>query len=71
MWRLPPLMLLLACDIDTPFDVAVAPCDARRVWYPDADGDGLGEDGEIYVSCKDPGQGWTETPPPSDTDTDP
>ena len=48
-------------------------CDDRHAWYPDEDGDGLGERTAIYVGCHPP-EGWVLVPEPaggsgSDTDT--
>ena len=32
-------------------------CEERSAWYPDADGDGLGEGTDVYVGCEAP-TGW-------------
>lgn len=37
-------------------------CSPRIIAYPDADGDGIGDPGEIYVGCFPP-DGWVLTPP--------
>jgi hypothetical protein len=50
-----------------------ANCDERSPYYPDRDGDGVGEPGAVYLGCEAV-PGWTEVPPPADTDpadTDP
>ena len=55
-------------------------CDERTAFYPDADGDGLGETTDVYVGCEAP-DGWvtnaddvedpdTDTNADTDTDTD-
>ena len=47
-------------------------CSPRHAYFPDADGDGVGEPGALYVGCSAP-EGWVDVPPSSrDTaDTDP
>lgn len=32
-------------------------CDPRTAYYPDEDGDGLGEPSDIYIGCEAP-EGW-------------
>ena len=44
-------------------------CSPRKAFYPDDDGDGLGDAGTVYIGCEAP-PGWVEIPPPIDTDTD-
>ncbi len=43
-------------------------CDPRVAYYPDADGDGLGERTAVYVGCIAP-DGWVTLLEPLDTDT--
>jgi len=66
------LALLPAC-VENPFETIEAPCEERGGWYADTDGDGVGDPGsDLWVTCDDPGEGWTDVPPPhtDDTDTD-
>ena len=67
----PLLAALLGCNL-LPDPLPLRDCASRAAWYPDADGDGLGEPTDVYVGC-DPPDGWvgvvatwTErpTPPP-------
>lgn len=64
-------LALLACDIEEPVP---RNCADRVAFYPDADGDGLGEPTEVYVGCEPP-DGWvtelepTPTTPTTTTDT--
>lgn len=53
-------------------------CETRQAFYPDADGDGIGEVGAIFFGCSAPA-GYTatapadlpvDTDPPADTDDD-
>ena len=72
------IVLLGACSLlqdDNP--PTEADCVARGTFYPDTDGDGIGEPGTVYVGC-DPPEGYVDIPPsptlPGDTDppdTDP
>jgi len=57
----------VACDGESPFATPQAPCESRTAWWPDEDGDGEAEPGEVLISCEDPGDGWVDEPPP-DTD---
>lgn len=44
-------------------------CDSRIAYYPDADGDGLGERTAVYIGCEPPA-GWVpilEQAPPEDS----
>ena len=50
---LPLLVLLTAC---LPASVS-RNCDTRQAWYPDGDGDGIGEPTDIYIGCEAP-EGW-------------
>ena len=43
-------------------------CDPRGAFYPDADGDGVGDVGAVYIGCEAP-EGYVAIPPPLDTDT--
>jgi len=47
-------------------------CDTRRPYWPDADGDGVGDPGtSVYIGCDAP-EGYVETgPPPPDTASPP
>jgi hypothetical protein len=48
-------------------------CSPRVAYYPDADGDGIGEPTDMYVGCEAP-DGWATTVGSGDTDpldTDP
>lgn len=56
------LFALSSCDVGNPIRRDEAPCDERTPWYPIDGSD------QIYVSCEDPGEGWTREPPPLDTD---
>ena len=68
-------MLTLAvsgCDLGILADEPEPECEVRTAFYPDEDGDGVGDAGEIYIGCEAP-EGWVDVPPPSgetdDTDT--
>jgi hypothetical protein len=41
-------------------------CETRTAYYPDADADGVGEPGAVYIACAAPA-GWVDVPP-SDSD---
>jgi hypothetical protein len=41
-------------------------CETRVAWYPDADGDGLGEPTDVYLGCQGP-DGWTTALAPAHT----
>ena len=44
-------------------------CEERTAWYPDADGDGLGEGSDVYLGCEAP-DGWvTNADDVDDTDS--
>ena len=65
------LVCLVGCEIEGPFSQPEAPCETRSAWWPDADGDGEADSDEVYVTCDDPGDGWTDSPwVEPDTDTD-
>ncbi len=55
------LMLLPGCEFIRG-DGIERNCDTRQAFYPDADGDGIGDDGAIYVGCTAP-EGYVERPP--------
>lgn len=62
MW----ILALWACDIvDLPPE---RNCSERTVYYPDEDGDGVGDRDRVYVGCEQP-EGWVTEPPPADSDT--
>lgn len=56
------LVALAGCEIEGPFNTPDPPCDERSAWWPDEDGDGEPDTDEVYVTCDDPGEGWTDTP---------
>lgn len=69
------LLLLLPALAGCNPEVIVRNCAARVAYYPDADGDGLGEPTDVYVGCFAP-PGWvsllgvdTGGPPPTTGDT--
>ena len=44
-------------------------CEERTPFYPDPDGDGVGNPGAVYLGCELP-PGWSDVEPPvEDTDT--
>jgi hypothetical protein len=51
------LLIFGACDLPDP--PPEDDCKRRTAWYPDEDGDGLGEAGDVYVGCKPP-KGWVQ-----------
>lgn len=54
-------MLLTACALPEPIE---RNCLHRQAFYPDPDGDGIGDPSEVFVGCEAP-QGWVsvlETP---------
>lgn len=58
----PVLMLLSGCELIAQLTEELpAPrnCEERSSWYPDEDGDGLGEPTEVYVGCQAP-TGWVD-----------
>ena len=58
--RILACLLLSAClDIEPPPE---ANCAERAAHWPDADGDGEGDAGEVYIGC-DPPDGWVDVPP--------
>ncbi|MEZ4317068.1 MAG: hypothetical protein R3F61_06180 [Myxococcota bacterium] len=57
MTALSALLMLLACTGSTPVEPACA--EPLRYW-PDADGDGVGEPGATYSGCSPPA-GWVTT----------
>jgi hypothetical protein len=59
-----------ACTTFFPPPVEAA-CKDPRVFYPDEDGDGVGEPTEVFVGCEAP-DGWVEAVVPAATgDTGP
>ena len=51
-----PILLLAACNLE------LGPernCDVRSAYYPDDDGDGVGEPTDVYVGCEAP-EGWVD-----------
>ena len=61
-----PLLLALAACITDP--LPPRNCASRIAFYPDADGDGLGERTDVFVGCEPP-PGWVPVlePPPRDS----
>mgnify|MGYP006928180178 CR=1 FL=1 len=64
-------LLVSACNFP---EVVERNCPDRMAFYPDSNGDGLGEPTDIFIGCKAP-EGWVESlgPPlrtddPDDTD---
>jgi hypothetical protein len=55
------LLLLGACR-----EKLEVSCDTRVPFYPDADGDGLGERTDLYLGCHPP-PGWVAVLEPLDT----
>jgi hypothetical protein len=67
------LLLLLVAGCKNPFadDDPPRDCATRSAFYPDSDGDGVGEPTAVYVGCTAP-DGWVPAataPPPAPTDT--
>lgn len=64
-----PLLALAAlasgCNIELPDP---RNCDERTAWYPDEDGDGVGEPTEVYIGCEAP-EGWVDNVDTGDTGT--
>jgi hypothetical protein len=63
MRRAALMLLLSGCSLPDVLSSPTADCDERTAWWPDDDGDGVGEDDEVLFLCDDPGEGWTTTPP--------
>ena len=64
LWLLPALT---ACNLPTPVD---RNCAVRQAYYPDENGDGVGEPTEVYIGCSPP-DGWVDNvshDPGDDTD---
>lgn len=65
--RAPTLLLLslCACNVDVP---DARNCGTRTAYYPDVNGDGVGEPTAVYVGCRAP-DGWVDNvgAPPEDT----
>lgn len=61
MW----FVALLGCNIIKAQIVDPVPpanCPDRTAYYPDEDGDGIGDEGTVYLACEAPA-GWVEVPP--------
>lgn len=60
-WSALALATATACDLDVEFpwdEPEVARnCEVRGVYYPDADGDGAGDETSVYLGCAAP-EGW-------------
>ena len=50
------LLTMTACGFELPDP---RNCDDRSAWYPDEDGDGVGEPTEVYIGCEAP-EGWVD-----------
>lgn len=72
MARAPWLVALLGlagCDILDDLQPRGPECDQRALFWPDADGDGVGDDAsEAYVGCEAP-EGFVDVPPEGLGDT--
>jgi hypothetical protein len=44
-------------------------CETRLAFYPDADADGVGDEGTVYFGCVAP-PGWVTVPPDTDAAVD-
>lgn len=54
------LFLLMACTLpELPFAPEQS-CADRGAWYPDEDGNGVGEPSSVYIGCSPP-EGWVQT----------
>ncbi|MCO4745085.1 MAG: hypothetical protein KC912_09870 [Proteobacteria bacterium] len=51
-----PFLVLAACNIELPDE---RNCDDRLAYYPDEDGDGIGEPTDVYIGCEAP-EGWVD-----------
>ncbi len=62
------LLLLVACELP---EIVERDCDERWAYYPDENGDGLGEPSDVFIGCKAP-DGWVDVlgPPITTYDTD-
>ena len=49
-------VLMLGC---APPETVERNCSVRKAWYPDADGDGIGESTDIFIGCSAP-EGWVD-----------
>ncbi len=65
-----PLLLVASCDLNT-FDDLPEPrdCETRRAYYPDEDGDGVGEPTTVVFACRAPEGFVTELGSTGDTGT--
>ena len=64
IWLVIPV--LVSC-IDTFDPPQAVDCEHPLAYYPDDDGDGIGEPDEMYIGCAPP-KGWVSTlSPPQDT----
>ncbi len=52
-------LLLVACGL-TQSDNDPPNCSPRSAFYPDEDGDGLGESSAVFIGCEAP-EGWVAT----------
>lgn len=60
------MVLLMGCELlDTP---PTPNCPDRTLYWPDEDGNGLGEPDRTYVGCSPP-EGWVDVLDPALTDT--
>ena len=70
----PPFAMLITltlagCDLSALLgDGPTRNCDVREAFWPDEDGDGVGDAGStVYIGCEAP-DGYVSVPPPGDTD---
>lgn len=69
MWRCSGSLALIfavalgGCDLAELLGTTEPNCDPRTAYWPDDDGDGVGEAHTVYIGC-DPPDGWVTEPPP-------
>ncbi|MCB9683328.1 MAG: hypothetical protein H6733_17820 [Alphaproteobacteria bacterium] len=61
-----PVVLATGCSFLDPGEPPN--CDPRTAFYPDVDGDGVGDGTDIYLGCEAPA-GWVDVPP-AEVDTE-
>lgn len=66
-WILIVVVTLGGCKALKDLEPDVPNCDPRTPFWLDADGDGVGDEGTIYIGCEAP-DGYVQVPPASDTD---
>ena len=67
------VLLLSACSVLSELIPPDPNCPVRTAYYPDENGDGVGDTGVVYLGCEAP-EGWVTVGPgedePVDADTD-